>query len=157
LEEGLKNPYFGDDRQRVLARLGDLKQGEEIIDPVNTYLIIFLYSGIFGFVVFILLISGVAMKVWRKDGSARGDFTFLPVQGFLASALGAELTALLFTSFWERNPYWLMIILAGCKTLRITRSPATAEAKSRRLPGEVAETPALADHVHAGDLGAARG
>jgi O-antigen ligase len=117
IEEGMKHPIIGDDLTKALSRMSDMVQGEGIIDLVNTYLVIFLDSGFVGLALVCALLMTIAWKIQRSPTSAKKDGSFISLQMFLASALGALLFALLFTSFYERNPYWLMMLLAGCRIL----------------------------------------
>ncbi|CAN5290037.1 hypothetical protein BH11PSE5_BH11PSE5_10910 [soil metagenome] len=123
IQEGMKHPFVGDDMGRVLGRLSDLVQGEGIIDLVNTYLVIFLSSGFVGLTLVFSFFAAIALKIIRSPNRIKRETSFVSLQMFLASALGAVLLALLFTSFYERNPYWLMMLLAGCRILLVSDPP----------------------------------
>lgn len=147
LQEGLKHPLLGDDLERVTARLADITQGEGIVDLVNTYLVIFLSSGAIGLGLFAVLLALIGRDLWRLGPMRRGDPADITLHSFVASALTGVLVALAFTSFWERNPYWLMILFAGSRalTLRRTTRVAAPLQPASPLPGSklVHQTPEL--------------
>ena len=124
LQVGMEHPLLGDDMSRVLAQMADIKQGEGIVDLVNTYLTIFLNSGLLGLGLFIGITTAIFVKLFRS--SDKTDAAFIGLQMFAASALGGVLFALTFTSFiYERNAYWVMMLLACCRGLAApSRSPS---------------------------------
>ena len=57
------HPFFGD--QFAYSKLAGLRQGQGIIDIVNTYLEVALFYGLFGLALFVWPMMHVAYKVWR--------------------------------------------------------------------------------------------
>jgi len=141
LQEGMRHPFFGDDKLRVVSRMADVVQGEGIVDFVNTYLMIFLNSGFVGLGLVVALLAAITWKIWPSRKTEKQDRYFISLQMFLAGALAAELLALLFTSFYERNPYWLMMIFAGCRVLRVSARSA-GKSETQKLEGLNLEKPA---------------
>ena len=119
IEEGMRHPFFGDDSAHVLARMQDMVQGEGIVDFVNTYLVIFLNSGFVGVISVLILLILVILKAWNPLSHEKTELYYVSLQTFIIGGLSAEALALLFTSFYERNPYWLMIMIAGCRVLQV--------------------------------------
>lgn len=115
LEEGMKHPFFGTDIVKVRARLTDLTQGEHIVDFVNTYLTIFLTAGLVGLFAFLAPIGLIYAKAWPRPRGAMAEIDAMHFRNFAIGGLTAILVALLFTSFYERNPLWLMLAIAGMK------------------------------------------
>jgi len=119
LQVGMEHPVLGDSKINVLDRLVDITQGEHIIDLVNTYLNIFLFSGFTGLILVIILITIIFQSLFLVQYQKGQDDVSAYRHIFIAGALGGELFALIFTSFYERNPFWLMILLAGSRLLRV--------------------------------------
>jgi O-antigen ligase len=76
MEEAYKHPLIGQSVPDVMASLIDLKQGEGIIDFVNTYLFILLTTGFIGLVAFVtaiftsiihLIMNNKFFKVYKID------------------------------------------------------------------------------------------
>src|SRR5258706_9766636 len=112
----MKHPLLGQDMEQAKARLTDLTQGEHIIDIVNTYLIIFLISGVTGLVCVVLGLAMVFAKLWRTK-ALRLTVSDGMMQAYVGAALAANLVALLFTSPYERNPFWLAMALANIRVM----------------------------------------
>ena len=129
LEVGMEHPILGDDGAHVLAKMSNITQGEGLVDMVNTYLTIFLYSGLVGLASFVALTLYIFGKLFFATGPRTEDPTFMHHQSFLAGALGGVLFAFSFTTFlYLQNPYWLMLLLAGTRSLRLSSRSATAPA-----------------------------
>lgn len=121
LQVGMEHPILGDDITRVTVQMADIKQGDGIVDFVNSYLSIFLNSGLVGLGLFIALVIVIVTKIFRFEGKSV-DKTFTKSQMFVMGALGSELLALTFTPvIYERNAFLLMITLAGCRNVFLNR------------------------------------
>lgn len=131
LREGLRHFWIGQDGDHLTARLQSLVQGEHIVDFVNTYLTFFLMSGIIGLLAFLIPLGLVLAKLWtrrdvrRTDPAARG-------MEVVVGSLAAILTTLIFTSFYERNPLWLIVALAASKVLTRVVPPLPRGARQNR-------------------------
>ena len=119
LEQGLKvgmaHPIFGDDMTVVASKMTNITQGEGIVDFVNSYLVIFLSSGIIGLSIFVILITQIIYKLRKRESRIEKISNYFDIKVFIFSALIGDLIAIFFTSMYERNPYWLMILIAGAK------------------------------------------
>lgn len=124
LQVGMEHPILGDDITRIITKMSDIKQGEGIVDFVNSYLAIFLNSGLVGLGLVLVLIIVIFSKIFRVRDKYENKYS-AGLQIFVASALGAELFALAFTPIiYERNAYWLMILLAGCRCFSLQEKMA---------------------------------
>ena len=115
-EEGMKHFWLGDGIRSVYARMPDLLQGEKIIDPVNTYLYFFWAGGVAGLAAIVLLVLAVLGRLIMRGFKQRTGAAFVP-EATLSGMMAAILVAILFTSFYERNPLWLVIVLACTRAL----------------------------------------
>jgi O-antigen ligase len=109
-----ENPFFGD--QFVLTRMEDLRQGEGIIDLINTYATVALYDGIVGLVMFsgfilVALISAYsfARKVARSDPD-------LSLMGFSLVACILGILLMLSATSFIQGPQKMFFCLAALAT-----------------------------------------
>lgn len=112
LQEAAHSPLIGSPINVVEARLSDLVQGEGIVDFVNSYLMFLLRGGLVGLMIFICVFLVAFGALW----SARPRLLQHAASSEPATAIFASLVALsvalVFTSFSERNPIWLIGLLA---------------------------------------------
>lgn len=130
LKEGLRHFWIGQDRDHMTANLDSLTQGEHMVDFVNTYLTFFLNSGIIGFLSFVVPLCLVFVTLWMRRDLRRTDAAGRGID-YVVGSLAAILTALIFTSFYERNPLWLVVALAAAKVLTRPLLPLSRGTKRR--------------------------
>ena len=116
LQEGRKFPWLGTSYANVLDRLRDITQGEQIIDLVNSYLHIFLISGLVGLgaclVAMLLVYRNLVLVAMRsRQRLAQVEAAF-----FIAS-FSALLASLATASFYGRIPWFLAMLAAGSRLL----------------------------------------
>lgn len=128
LEEGRKYPVLGTSLASVFDRLSDLTQGEQIIDLVNTYLNIFLISGLVGLVSLVIAILFIYRNLFRVVARNKSRQTQLEA-AYFAAAFTALLTSLATTSFYGRMP-WFAVFLAFAARL-VSQSLPRSNARSR--------------------------
>ena len=130
MEEFAKSPLTGDTFPNILSRMQDLRQGEGIVDFVNTYLWVALLSGVLGLLLFLAAFGTRLFHLWtlrprlRKAGFGPG------AAAFVFASLCAPVVMLIFTSFGARIP---MLVFA---TFGLSTALLTAVRKGRR-PREV--------------------
>lgn len=140
MEEGMKFPWTGTSLNYVYERLADITQGQHIVDLVNTYLTIFLMSGLFGFVPFVAIILAIFYK--QIIGYLRvRDTGLLTVRAAVITMFVLLLIELSFMSFFDRMPALMMLILVGSRMIEFERrammrskSPAPAPRSAPRHP-----------------------
>jgi hypothetical protein len=128
IEEFLRTPLTGDNRTSLEARMSDLRQGEGIIDYVNTYLWVALHAGFLGLLAFAAALLRRVVSLWRARGTLdRGDGS-LASGAVLFAGLVAPIEMLAFTSFGGRPAITLFIflglssaLLVGVRSRRIGR------------------------------------
>jgi O-antigen ligase len=129
----VKRPLFGFDRPSLGVLLGNMVQGEGIIDFVNTYLAVTLSAGLVGLAFF--LSNFVALGVWL--GGARARLSRIrelrEPTAFVVAMAGGLGAALVVQSLSERNPYWLILLFA------LGRGLQQALEHSRKVPPAAAE------------------
>lgn len=132
LEELWHRPVLGYARDELLARLDDMKQGEEIIDFVNMHLYVALSAGLAGLAIFNGVFAFYAWQAWRgrsRGADAAGAFAF--------AAIATPPFMLLLTSLGGRVQVFVMVFFAlGTVVARQKRGSSTA------LAAHPAATPA---------------
>lgn len=129
-EEGMKSPIYGSDIDVFFSRVPDLVQGQQIVDLVNTYLYLFIVSGLLGLGFFV---GGVMITYAKLLGARMVPSRDLePLRLFAFSALSAALFSLAFAGLGGRNLLYLVVILAVAKVA--TDRPMTMPAVPHRLP-----------------------
>lgn len=131
LEEGRKHPIVGLSLEQVRQNLADLTQGEHIVDFVNTYLNIFLISGLVGLGLCVAGFAAVYVGLGRRLGRNLA-VTAERTRAFCLAALTAILVSLFTVSFFGRGPLLLMLVLAFARVMRLgrpVRSPAPVPAR----------------------------
>jgi O-antigen ligase len=129
------NPLFGD--QYALLRMQDLRQGQGIVDVVNTYVQVALADGLVGLTLFLSFIGIGAVKVWMASRSvARAD---PKLNGLGVSLLACILATLLMC--WDGSfgtgLEQIFYMLAGLAVAysQLVRSEALGSSYARVGPG----------------------
>ncbi|MBJ6121620.1 O-antigen ligase family protein [Sphingomonas mollis] len=132
IEEAQHNLLIGTDIGTVMTSLADMKQGEGIVDFVNTYLYVLLVSGLIGVTAFGSgLLVPIAVLWKRAKMLRRYDTRQLSV---IAALLGSIAVMLAFTSLVGRSTMGLGVMLGMAAALSKMR-PAnlmTQKKPSRR-------------------------
>lgn len=100
LEEFYKSPLIGDTYEHVVARMQDMRQGEGIVDFVNSYLYFALLTGFAGVVAFSGIFLIPSLLLWRVRGWERSAGAQFRATTF--SVLLAMAGMFAFTSFGGR-------------------------------------------------------
>ncbi|WP_010160471.1 O-antigen ligase family protein [Sphingomonas sp. PAMC 26617] len=135
MQEFWHHPIAGDAMVRVYAQMEDLRQGEGIIDFVNTYLYFALATGIIGLAVFCIVLLLPMGQLLAKRKNLIADPATGAFAGFAFATYAACSVMLIFTSIQQR-PMILMLALAGA---------AAVIQRPRRVPlgRQVSRTPAI--------------
>lgn len=110
MEEYWKSPLIGYSQPEVLSRLADMRQGEGIIDFVNTYLFFALVSGATGVVCFIAAFVFYIRGMLRFRGALGRADRSLAVPAFLVAGLVMPMEMLVFTSFGGRCEVMVFVL-----------------------------------------------
>ena len=117
LEEAAKHRWTGTSMNNILAQLGDIRQGEGVVDFVNTYLYIYLVAGIPFLVVSIIVILMMFFKLSSLSIRKKAqDFTI--VRAFAIASLVSMMIALFFMSFIDRVPVLVVFALIASRLCR---------------------------------------
>jgi hypothetical protein len=116
------HPFAGQPYPQVVKNLSDLKQGEQIVDFVNTYLYLALIAGIPGLLLFVGSLMASVAGLWR----IRDRMSKLPA-AFVFAGLVAPIEMLAFTSFGGRPAIVLFGMMGFAAALR-----SMARSASRR-------------------------
>lgn len=151
MEEIGKRPLAGVSEAVVLENLADLKQGEGIIDFVNTYLYIALITGIIGLIAFAVGLGAQPLAFWRMRGSLSSSDVNVEIVAFVFAGLLTLMEMIAFTSLGGRPTNFLMMFIGfGAAMLSmmrqgvVNRAPLRADvdghaaAPQRGQAGEVA-------------------
>lgn len=118
LEEAAKHRWFGTSLQQVVAQLDDITQGQHIVDMVNTYLTLYLISGLLGLIPLVMLLA----TVWIKLGSQnvpRSDPELVDTRAFALTILGLITFQLAYMSLIDRLPLSMALALAAARIVRL--------------------------------------
>jgi O-antigen ligase len=90
----LQNPFFGAFDYFYSPAIQDLRQGEGIVDIVNTYLAVGLGNGLVGLSLFVGFFLSVAFAIFRgmKKLADRNDASYSLGQGLFATLMGILVT-----------------------------------------------------------------
>jgi len=133
------SPIAGD--QDAMLRMQDLRQGEGIIDIVNTYVQVLLANGIIGMALFGSFIAAAIWGAWlesRRVASQDPDLSTLGA-ALLASALGMLL--MLINSSLDATDFFIVLACAAGYTQLVKSERATRKLAAR---GAVRHEPATA-------------
>jgi O-antigen ligase len=135
IEEFWRNPLFGIPHAQLELHLADLRQGEHIIDFVNSYLYYSLVGGIFGLILFALPFIRVPIGVWRVRGVKRISPDLRTYFCYCFAALAAQAVMLAFTSLAEVQTL-LLIGTFGMAGIRFApdRRPMLVRIEQRVVP-----------------------
>lgn len=132
----LAHPFFGD--QLAYLHMQDLRQGQGIIDIVNTYLFVTLFYGFVGASLFVGFILMGLRKVWK----ARAVFRHSDQEAALiASSIGACIVS---TLFMLLDCSFILGYVPMFYTLAGLSTACFRLAQSNRMPAPVVTEPAAA-------------
>lgn len=129
IEEFRDSPITGHSWPEIQIRMEDMRQGEGIIDFVNSYVFVALISGAIGLAIFVGAFIGVGGLLWlrrptlRRVAAADGPVTFV------FAALVSAMAMLAFTSFGGRSAVFLFLFLAFAAAIHGHRRPPGVKAR----------------------------
>lgn len=124
IEEFRKSPLTGHSLPEVMARLEDMRQGEGIIDFVNTYVFIALVSGIIGLFIFVgAFVTCIGTLLARHSNIGRIPDDIGPAS-FVCAGLVTAMEMLFFTSFGGRCAVFVFLFFAFSVAIAGMRYPA---------------------------------
>ena len=132
IEEYLKSPVIGYSSPEILVHLADLRQGEGIVDFVNTYIYFMLISGSIGLVIFVGGFVYYLARLWRlRHGTRVGD-PDADARALVFAGLVMPMEMLIFTSFGGRPEVFVFVMFAFAAALLAGRERARASASRLR-------------------------
>ncbi|MET3825517.1 hypothetical protein ABIC16_001210 [Sphingomonas sp. PvP055] len=123
MEEFWKNPIIGDSMDDVMARMEDMRQGEGIIDFVNSYLYFGLALGVIGVVLFCIVLYYPTARLLLERHRLNRHAPTGTFGGFAFGALLAAGVMLAFTSIPQRPIIVTLAIAGAALGLRPPRRP----------------------------------
>lgn len=143
LQQIMKRPVFGFDRPSLTAALGDMVQGEGIVDFVNVYLFVALSAGLVGLGMFLSSFAVLAAWLGKIRSTLRRSAEFREPLAFVVATAGGLGMVLIVQSWTERNPYWVILLFALGRALQ--RTVENSRKAARKATGEgAAPVPAAA-------------
>lgn len=144
LEEFWKRPWTGDTLPNVLGRLADLRQGEGIIDFVNTYLYYALLGGVVGFLIFVACLLISPARLWRQRHRLPPQSPVRDTAAFCFAVLLASAAMLAFTAFFGQPRLMVLLVMGLAGTLpQLARQTRPEAARAPTLPPTAHAQPAL--------------
>jgi O-antigen ligase len=132
-----ESPFLGD--QEAMLKMQELRQGEGIVDVVNTYLGILLNNGFLGLALFLAFILTPALKAWAASRSTMSNDRDLPIMGASIVACIVGMLALFENGSFGGGPANMFYAFAGFATgysmlvRSIRRAPLTVAAGGASL------------------------
>jgi O-antigen ligase len=138
-----QSPLFGEPRFYGVAAAQELRQGEGIIDVVNSYLGIAIGSGLVGLSLFVGFFASAIVLVWRSRVAGDLPLTETPARALLAALAGILVTIATTSSINIIPPVYLVIagMAVGCRVLRTAEPHADL---ARQPPARLAHARTLA-------------
>lgn len=129
------HPFFGD--QNAYTALGDLRQGEGIIDFVNTYAYVAVFYGLVGLFCFTGFILIGLLRVYRTARAARADLELAQLGSSLAATTLGTLIMIASCSFIYGYAQMFYVLAGlGAAYVRLAQTAAVGA----KLPSAVAHT-----------------
>lgn len=137
-----EHPFFGD--QNAYTELGDLRQGEGIIDFVNTYAYVAVFYGLVGLFCFTGFALLALMKVYAMTRTVRADPELAQLGGSIAATILGTLIMIASCSFiYGYGQMFYILAGLGAAYVRYARLHQTAAAAAQ-LPSGIADTAGVA-------------
>lgn len=140
MEEFRKSPLIGYSFPEVMVRLDDLRQGEGIVDLVNTYIFIALISGTIGLLIFLGGFVIFIALLWIGRPQLRRLPADLAPAALICAGLVAMMEMVFFTSFGGRPAMFLFLFFGFSAAIHWMRGARTSVAKSGVPPPMTAAT-----------------
>jgi hypothetical protein len=137
IEEFWHSPVWGYSMPQVTLRLSDLRQGEGIVDFVNSYIWILLISGAIGTLIFVGAFVNFLLRMLKFRRPIGGDHGNVIAGSFVFAGLAMPMEMLFFTSFGGR-PGFFVFVMFGFAAAFIT----IRERESSALRQQRADAPA---------------
>ncbi|MBF7010016.1 O-antigen ligase [Novosphingobium sp. HR1a] len=129
VQEFWDSPIVGFSRDQLEVRLNDMRQGEGIIDYVNSYLWFALVSGVIGLAAFVWNFTAPLSYLWRMRRAEIATGTAVPA-AFVFGSLAALAATLFFTFFATRMAYLTIGFMGFAAAIRaISRTYAAHQAE----------------------------
>jgi hypothetical protein len=145
VEEFVKRPVLGASVPRLLATMTDLRQGEGMVDFVNTYIWIALISGIVGLIIFIGAFLFFMVMIWQRRRRLLAWAGAGEVATFLFACLAMLLEMLFFTSFGTRPAVFVFVIFGfSAALLEVFRKSEGVAPSPTVAPGQIGRVGAMA-------------
>lgn len=132
-----QSPWLG--VPNYAAQMQDLKQGEGIIDVVNSYIAIALDAGFIGVAIYLVPYAIVLNRLFHMLGAAGGQASEAGTVKF-ARVLAAMTVALLLTIFTTSTistmPF-LLVMLLGLPIARLSMKPSAADGQEGPVPTRI--------------------
>lgn len=143
LQQIMKRPVFGFDRPSLAAALGNMVQGEGIVDFVNVYLSVALSAGLVGLALFLSNFAVLGVWLGKIRATLLRSAEFREPLAFVVAMGGGLGAVLIVQSLSERNPYWVVLLFALGRALQ--KSVENSRKAARKVAGEgTAPLPAAA-------------
>jgi len=132
LQQVRRRPILGSDQSTLVVVLHSLVQGEGIVDFVNTYLYIALYTGLVGLSFFLSNFAILAVWLGKVRSILRRSRLYHDTLTFIVAMAGSMLAVMFVQSLADRNFYWIVFIFAFGRALQtsveFTRKSAAKQA-----------------------------
>jgi hypothetical protein len=127
------SPFFGD--QWAYFKMNDLRQGQGIIDFVNTYAQVAVFYGVVGLAFFLAPILIGLIRSYRAAQFLREDDSFLRFGSCIVACIIGSLLMLATTSFFGAYAilFYFLAGIASAYTNQIYRGASTSSPNSNRI------------------------
>jgi hypothetical protein len=136
MEVASMHRWTGASMNDVLDQLADIAQGQGIVDMVNTYLTLYLVSGLAGMLPLLLMLAMIWWKLVSARTSRLGSPELADMRGFALTALTVVTVQLAFMSFIDRLPLCIAIALVPARMVGIERRRIERAGRTKRSDAE---------------------
>ncbi len=116
------NPWSGVSLAAMTKAMASIN-AEGFVDPVNTFLYFAIRAGFMGPTILFLAIAIPMMILWRRRGDTRRT-DIVQLRSAVFGSLITLIIAYATTSFYERNPFWLLLCCALAVPLSLRPKPS---------------------------------
>jgi len=121
-----RNPFFGSANYLDTPEMETMRQGEGIIDIVNSYLVIALSSGLIGLGLFLSIFAAILYKMYKLMPTLKQNIKFRDLlvmdRALFATIIGVMVTIFTMSGISISQQYYWSLLGLACAFIRIAKT-----------------------------------